>query len=696
MTTPATILEDSGANTITVLANDSDPDPSQTLTVASVGTAAHGVVAIVGSGIAVSYAPQPNYFGADSFTYTVSDGHNGSATATVHITVTPVNDAPSFTTGGNVTVLEDAGPQTIAGWATNLSAGPANENGQALNFLVSVGNPALFSSQPAISPAGALSFTSGLGANGSATVTVQLHDDGGIADGGVDTSIAQTFVIAVTPVNSKPSAAPVTVTATQGVSTAVTLSGSDVETAAANLTYSVVAPAHGTVSGTAPNLSYKPAAGYIGPDSLTYTVTDAGDPTGCGVAALLCAAPMTSASATVSITVVKANSTTAIQSSANPSVYGTPVTLTATVTAVPAGSDVVAGSVTFMDEATTIGSAPVNAGVATLVTSALSAGAHSITAVYAGDANFNTSTSSALVQNVNKALATVTAGSGTKVYGTAVDPALSATTATGFTAADAPTITLASTRASGETVASYATTATATGAAVDNYTVTYVPGTFSITKAAATVTAGSGTKIYGAADPALSLTTATGFTSADALTIALSSTRAAGEGVGSYATTATATGAALSNYTVAYVAGTFSITKKAASVTPNATGKTYGAPDPVLNGTLSGFLAADNVTATYSRTAGETAAGGPYTISATLSPGGVLGNYTITYNTASFVIGKATASVTPAAASKVYGAADPAFTGTLSGFLAADGVSASYSRAAGESVAGGRTRSARR
>ena len=66
------------------------------------------------------------------------------------------------------------------------------------------------------------------------------------------------------------------------------------------------------------------------------------------------------------------------------------------------------------------------------------------------------------------------------------------------------------------------------------------------------------------------------------------------------------------------------------------------------------------MTATYSRTAGETVAGGPYTISATLSPAGVLGNYDITYNTASFTINKKAASVTPNAASKTYGAADPA------------------------------------
>src|SRR5207249_5507318 len=85
---------------------------------------------------------------------------------------------------------------------------------------------------------------------------------------------------------------------------------------------------------------------------------------------------------------------------------------------------------------------------------------------------------------------------------------------------------------------------------------------------------------------------------------------------------------------------------------------------------------------------GETV--GSYPISATLAPAGVLGNYDITYNTASFDITKKTASVTPAAGQhKTYGDADPALSGSTSGFLVADGVTASYSRAAGETVAGG-------
>ena len=148
--------------------------------------------------------------------------------------------------------------------------------------------------------------------------------------------------------------------------------------------------------------------------------------------------------------------------------------------------------------------------------------------------------------------------------------------------------------------------------------------------------------------------------------------------------------AALDNYSVTYNTASFTIVKANASVTPNAASKVYGSADPTLTGSLSGFLTADGVTASYSRTAGESVAGGPYTISATLTPAVALDNYNVTHNTASFIITKANASVTPNAATKVYGAADPTLTGSLSGFLAADGVTASYSRTAGETVAGGR------
>ncbi|MDP2856902.1 MAG: YDG domain-containing protein [Bacillota bacterium] len=98
-------------------------------------------------------------------------------------------------------------------------------------------------------------------------------------------------------------------------------------------------------------------------------------------------------------------------------------------------------------------------------------------------------------------------------------------------------------------------------------------------------------------------------------------------------------GADAGNYSVSATGSTTgSITPKLASVTPDPESKLWGTDDPTLTGTLSGFVTADGVTATYSRTTGE--AIGEYTISATLSPAGELANYTITYNTAIFTITK--------------------------------------------------------
>ena len=111
----------------------------------------------------------------------------------------------------------------------------------------------------------------------------------------------------------------------------------------------------------------------------------------------------------------------------------------------------------------------------------------------------------------------------------------------------------------------------------------------------------------------------------------------------------------MDNYTITYNTADFTILPKAASVTPDAASKTYGDTDPVFTGTLTGFLPADNVTATYSRTAGETVAGSPYTISAVLSPAGVLGNYTITYNTANFNITGKALTITASDRTKSYG-----------------------------------------
>jgi YVTN family beta-propeller protein len=114
----------------------------------------------------------------------------------------------------------------------------------------------------------------------------------------------------------------------------------------------------------------------------------------------------------------------------------------------------------------------------------------------------------------------------------------------------------------------------------------------------------------------------------------------ANSGTGSCSVTATMAGSS-TYYPVTSAPFTVTLKKATASVTPAAASKIYGAPDPALTGTLTGFVPADDVTATYTRVAGVTVAGSPYTISATLSPATVLGNYSITYNTAAFTISQA-------------------------------------------------------
>ena len=153
----------------------------------------------------LTYTPNADYFGPDTFNWNASDGTSFAVNpAAVNITVNAVNDVPSFTRGLDQTVFEDAGPQTVNTWATAISAGP-NEAPQVVDFIVTNNNNALFSVQPAVSATGALTYTTASNANGTAVVSVKIHDDGGTANGGVDTSAIQTFNITVTAVNDAPS-----------------------------------------------------------------------------------------------------------------------------------------------------------------------------------------------------------------------------------------------------------------------------------------------------------------------------------------------------------------------------------------------------------------------------------------------------------------------------------------------------------
>jgi hypothetical protein len=115
-----------------------------------------------------------------------------------------MNIAPSFTEGADLSVLEDSGPRLIADWATDISPGDVAEVGQSVTFEVQTDRPELFAALPTISPLGVLAFEPKADASGIATVSLQLVDDGGTANGGADRSSVETFTITITPVNDRP------------------------------------------------------------------------------------------------------------------------------------------------------------------------------------------------------------------------------------------------------------------------------------------------------------------------------------------------------------------------------------------------------------------------------------------------------------------------------------------------------------
>ena len=212
------MLEDAGARTVNGWATGISPGPpdeaGQTVVfqVEQRNAASSPPSRRSSSDGTLTYTSAPDAFGSANVTVVAQDsGGAASAPQTFVISVTPVNDAPSFDAlaGDPPTVNEDATAQTVAGFATGMSAGPANESSQTLSFVVTNNsNPALFvpvAGLPTISPSGTLTYTPAPNANGTATITIELTDDGGTANGGDNSSPPQTFTITVTSVNDPPS-----------------------------------------------------------------------------------------------------------------------------------------------------------------------------------------------------------------------------------------------------------------------------------------------------------------------------------------------------------------------------------------------------------------------------------------------------------------------------------------------------------
>jgi surface-anchored protein len=204
-----TVAENSDPTMIHVLDNDSsNPDGFERLSITSTAADAKGIVTIAADGLSLTYTPSRNFSGSDRFTYTVTDEHGGQATATVNVSVTPVNNLPSFVKGTNKSHPRGStGTQTFVSWATGIADGDEDVE-QELDFNVSVtSGSTIFSTPPSISNDGTLSYALG-GTSGSAQISVTLTDDA-TAGGAALTTAAQTFTITVAGNGLVPFADPV-------------------------------------------------------------------------------------------------------------------------------------------------------------------------------------------------------------------------------------------------------------------------------------------------------------------------------------------------------------------------------------------------------------------------------------------------------------------------------------------------------
>lgn len=220
--------------------------------------AANGAVVVNANGTFI-YTPNANFFGTDSFTYTVSDGNGGSNTYTVTVNVANVNDVP-VGANGSATTAEDVALNGNLPAATDL-------DGDALTYALATG-PA--NGTVVVNANGSYTYTPAANFNGNDSFTFTVSD----GNGGV---VTYTQSITVTAVNDAPVAQDQTLPAIEDtvLNGSVTATDADGDT----LSFSVAGggtTAQGGQVVMQPNgsFTYTPASGFSGTDSFTYTVSD--------------------------------------------------------------------------------------------------------------------------------------------------------------------------------------------------------------------------------------------------------------------------------------------------------------------------------------------------------------------------------------------------------------------------------------
>jgi hypothetical protein len=282
---------------------------------------------------------------------------------------------------------------------------------------------------------------------------------------------------------------------------------------------------------------------------------------------------------------------------------------------------------------------------------------------------------------VGKASITVKADDKTKTYGEA-NPTFTGTI-TGVKNNDAITASYSTAATASSNVGTYPIVADVSGtqAVLDNYNVTRTNGTLTVGKAALTVKADDKTKTYGEANPTFT-GTLTGVKNGDAITANYSTTATQQSGAGTYPI-------------VADVSGTQARTRQLQrhqdqrhahrrQGRPHGQGRRQEPrvrrSEPDLHGHAHGRQERRRHNRSYSSSATASSNVGTYPIVADVSgTQAVLDNYNVTKTNGTLTVGKAALTVKADDKSREYGAANPTFTGTLTGVKNGDAITANYS-----------------